>query len=248
MTKRGSASSGNPSHLSFGWGRHHAPLAVRAAGPRRPRWPAKIVDQNLEALDLADSETASRRSAFHTGNALRGYERDGNVRERGSQCRVRRNSTPLVSRRRRARGRATRFVRGDGDSFGLWCRSRVTGRCRGRTRSGVSRRRFVPARWEMLPEGDTVGIRQTVAAVRTLLGWRCGDRRPETATARAHSLVGRSSTCVAAAFGSWRSRRQRLSVTLPDLAMAERRRTWHGSQSYRVRPRIRADGALAELR
>ena len=220
----------NPSHLSFG------------VGVITPRWlfvlagatPAEygrpqIVDETLEALDLDTIKAGDVVGiGIHTGNALRGYEIGQSVSKRGATVVFGGIHATLYPDEAHELGAADAVVRGDGDviwplvldhaSHGTLQRSYEGGR--------VDADRFVPARWELLPEG-----RYMWGSVQTVRGcpkhcsfcsvWRTDGQKPrqrgiDSVVGEIVELRRRGFRFVALADDNF------YPVALADLAMAER--------------------------
>ena len=220
----------NPSHLSFG------------VGVITPRWlfvlagatPAaygrpQIVDETLEALDLDTIKAGDVVGiGIHTGNALRGYEIGQSVSKRGATVVFGGIHATLYPEEAHELGAAHAVVRGDGDVIwpqvldhaarGTLQRSYEGGR--------VDADRFVPARWDLLPEG-----RYMWGSVQTVRGcpkhcsfcsvWRTDGQKPrqrgiDSVVGEIVELRRRGFRFVALADDNF------YPVALADLAMAER--------------------------
>ncbi|HEX7941778.1 MAG TPA: radical SAM protein, partial [Gemmatimonadaceae bacterium] len=222
----------NPSHLSFGvavitprW------LYVLAAATGTEWGDPVIVDETLEALDL---ETIAKGDVvgigIHTGNARRGYEIGRQVRERGAWVIYGGIHATLFPEEVQTHGAAHAVVKGDGDL--IW--SRVVRDClAGKPMplydgGRVSGEQFVPARWDLLPQG-----RYMWASVQTVRGcpkhcsfcsvWRTDGQAPRQRTV--DMVVGeivelrrRGFRFIALADDNF------YPVTIEDLAMARRRK------------------------
>lgn len=222
----------NPSHLSFGvavitprW------LYVLAAATGREWGDPVIVDETLETMDV---ETIAAGDVvgigIHTGNALRGYEIGKLARERGAWVVFGGIHATLFPDEVLARGSAHAVVSGDGDLvWPLVVHDCMEGHPQPRYDGGrVSGDQFVPARWDLLPEG-----RYMWASVQTVRGcpkhcsfcsvWRTDGQAPrqravdrvvgEVVELRRHGF-----RFIALADDNF------YPVTLDDLAMARRRR------------------------
>jgi radical SAM superfamily enzyme YgiQ (UPF0313 family) len=159
----------NPSHVSFGvavitprW------LYVLAAATGRKWGDPVIVDETLEPIDFATIAAGDVVGiGIHTGNALRGYEVGRLARERGAWVVFGGIHATLYPDEAREQGNAHTVVKGDGDL--VW--EKVVADCLaghplplydgGR----VSGEEFIPARWDLLPEG-----RYMWASVQTVRG------------------------------------------------------------------------------
>jgi len=177
----------NPSDLSFGT----AVITPRwlyvlaAATPERYGTPA-IVDETIDPFDL---ETVAPGDVvgigIHTGNALRGYHLGRLARERGAFVAFGGIHATLYPDEVREHGAAHAVVKGDGDL--VW--SRVLKDCESGTPSAeydggrIPGDAFVPARWDLLPEGKYMW-----ASVQTVRGcpkhcsfcsvWRTDGQQP----------------------------------------------------------------------
>mgnify|MGYP002784919823 CR=1 FL=1 len=222
----------NPSHLSFGvavitprW------LYVLAAATGRAWGDPVIVDETLEPIDL---DTIARGDVvgigIHTGNALRGYEIGRAARARGAWVVYGGIHATLFPDEVHAQGAAHAVVKGDGDL--VW--SRVVRDCLAGLpltlydggRVGGSD--FVPARWDLLPEG-----RYMWASVQTVRGcpkhcsfcsvWRTDGQEPrqravDVVIGEIVELRRRGFRFIALADDNF------YPVALNDLAMARRRK------------------------
>jgi radical SAM superfamily enzyme YgiQ (UPF0313 family) len=220
----------NPSHLSFG-------VAVIT-----PRWlfvlggatpaaygPPRIVDETLEPLDLDTVQAGDIVGiGIHTGNALRGYEIGTAARARGATVIFGGIHATLYPEEAQERGGAHAVVRGDGDV--VWpnvIEDAVNSRLQPRYEGGrVGADRFVPARWDLLPEG-----RYMWGSVQTVRGcpkhcsfcsvWRTDGQKPrqrsvDSVVSEIVDLRARGFRFIALADDNF------YPVTLTDLAMAER--------------------------
>ena len=177
----------NPSDLSFGtavitprW------LYVLAgATPDRYGTPA-IVDETIEPFDLdtvAPGDVVG--IGIHTGNALRGYHLGRLARDRGAFVAFGGIHATLFPDEVREHGAAHAVVKGDGDL--VWSRvleDFASGAPVGDYDGGrISGESFVPARWDLLPEGKYMW-----ASVQTVRGcpkhcsfcsvWRTDGQQP----------------------------------------------------------------------
>ena len=222
----------NPSHLSFGIGvitpRWLFVLAgATPAAYGRPR----IVDETLETFDLDGVQAGDIVGiGIHTGNALRGYEIGKLARARGATVVFGGIHATLYPDEARQLGDADAVVRGDGDL--VWAQV-LEDASRGtlqETYEGgrVDADRFVPARWELLPQG-----RYMWGSVQTVRGcpkhcsfcsvWRTDGQKPrqrgvDSVVAEIVELRRLGFRFVALADDNF------YPVTLEDLAMAERQR------------------------
>src|SRR5687767_14663217 len=147
----------NPSHLSFG------------VGVITPRWlfvlagatPAaygrpQIVDETLEPFDMDGVQAGDVVGiGIHTGNALRGYEIGNAARALGATVVFGGIHATLYPGEAQQLGGAHAVVRGDGDLvWPLVLDHAVHGTLQEIYEGGrVDADRFVPARWELLPQG-----------------------------------------------------------------------------------------------
>ena len=222
----------NPSHLSFG------------VGVITPRWlfvlagatPAeygepKIVDETLEALDLEQVQAGDVVGiGIHTGNALRGYEIGKAAGARGAKVVFGGIHATLYPDEAHELGGAHAVVRGDGDVIWPLVLEHAANGALQRTYDGgrVDAERFVPARWDLLPEG-----RYMWGSVQTVRGcpkhcsfcsvWRTDGQKPRQR--RIDSVVDEivhlrrnGYRFIALADDNF------YPVTLSDLAMAERQK------------------------
>jgi radical SAM superfamily enzyme YgiQ (UPF0313 family) len=222
----------NPSHLSFGVGviTPRWLFVLAAATPAaygRPR----ITDETLESLDVGDLQAGDIVGiGIHTGNALRGYEIGTNARARGATVVFGGIHATLYPEEARELGGAHAVVRGDGDV--IWpcvLDHAVKGTLQPIYEGGrVDADRFVPARWDLLPEG-----RYMWGSVQTVRGcpkhcsfcsvWRTDGQKPRQRTvdsvvAEIVELRRHGFRFVALADDNF------YPVTLADLEMAERQR------------------------
>jgi tRNA A37 methylthiotransferase MiaB len=222
----------NPSHLSFGIGviTPRWLFVLAGATPLSYGCP-RITDETLESLDVGEVQAGDIVGiGIHTGNALRGYEIGTNARARGATVVFGGIHATLYPDEARELGGAHAVVRGDGDV--IWRRvldDVVNGTLQPIYEGGrVEADRFVPARWELLPEG-----RYMWGSVQTVRGcpkhcsfcsvWRTDGQKPrqravESVVAEIIELRRRGFRFVALADDNF------YPVTLADLAMAERQR------------------------
>ncbi len=222
----------NPSHLSFGIGvitpRWLFVLAgATPASYGRPR----IVDETLEAFDIDEVKPGDIVGiGIHTGNALRGYEVGKRASARGATVVFGGIHATLYPDEARQLGGANAVVRGDGDLvWPLVLEHARQGTLQETYEGGrVEADRFVPARWELLPEG-----RYMWGSVQTVRGcpkhcsfcsvWRTDGQKPrqrgvDSVVAEIVELRRRGFRFVALADDNF------YPVTLADLAMAERQK------------------------
>jgi radical SAM superfamily enzyme YgiQ (UPF0313 family) len=177
----------NPSDLSFGT----AVITPRwlyvlaAATPERYGTPA-IVDETLEPFDMdtvAPGDVVG--IGIHTGNALRGYHLGRLARERGAFVAFGGIHATLYPDEVREHGGAHAVVSGDGDL--VWSRVlqdfEAGVAAPGYDGGRISGDAFVPARWDLLPDGKYM-----FASVQTVRGcpkhcsfcsvWRTDGQQP----------------------------------------------------------------------
>jgi radical SAM superfamily enzyme YgiQ (UPF0313 family) len=220
----------NPSHLSFGVGVITPRwLFVLAGATPASYGPPRIVDETLEAFDMDAVQSGDIVGiGIHTGNALRGYEIGKHVSARGASVVFGGIHATLYPDEAHQLGGAHAVVRGDGDIiWPLVLEHAVQGTLQ-RTYEGgrVDADRFVPARWELLPQG-----RYMLGSVQTVRGcpkhcsfcsvWRTDGQKPrqrrvDSVIAEIVELRRHGFRFVALADDNF------YPVTLTDLAMAER--------------------------
>jgi len=181
----------NPSRLAFGVAVITPRWLYVLAAATDPEWGTpRIVDETLEPLDLSTVEPGDIVGiGIHTGNARRGYEIGRAARARGAWVVFGGIHSTLFPDEAHAHGGAHAVVRGDGDL--IW--SRVVSDCAaghpepvyegGR----VDGERFVPARWDLLPEnGYMWGSVQTVRGCPKHCSfcsvWRTDGQKPRSRT------------------------------------------------------------------
>jgi radical SAM superfamily enzyme YgiQ (UPF0313 family) len=221
----------NPSDVSFGvavitprW------LYVLAAATGHAWGDPVIVDETLERLDVSTIAPGDVVGiGIHSGNARRGYEIGRLVRAKGAWVIFGGIHATLFPQEPHEYGAAHAVVRGDGDI--VWptvvadCWS---GKLRGQYEGGrISGEHFLPARWDLLPEG-----RYMWASVQTVRGcpkhcsfcsvWRTDGQEPRQRTIdmvlrEIVELRRRGFRFIALADDNF------YPVTLDDLAMARRR-------------------------
>jgi len=222
----------NPSHLSFGIGVITPRwLFVLAAATPASYGAPRIVDETLETLDLASVRAGDVVGiGIHTGNALRGYEIGNDVRARGAIVVYGGIHATLYPDEAHELGGAHAVVRGDGDvAWPAVLEDAARGTLQPRYEAGrVDADRFVPARWDLLPEG-----RYMWGSVQTVRGcpkhcsfcsvWRTDGQKPRQRGVDAVineivDLRRRGLRFIALADDNF------YPVTLADIAMAERQR------------------------
>jgi radical SAM superfamily enzyme YgiQ (UPF0313 family) len=177
----------NPSHVSFGIGviTPRWLYVLAAATPESYGVPA-IVDETLETIDVSTIKAGDVVGiGIHTGNALRGYEVGVAARQAGATVIYGGIHATLYPDEARDLGGAHAVVTGDGDH--VWpdvLRDALNGTLRPMYVGGrVEGTEFLPARWDLLPEG-----RYMWASVQTVRGcpkhcsfcsvWRTDGQRP----------------------------------------------------------------------
>ena len=220
----------NPSHLSFGVGVITPRwLFVLAAATPDSYGTPKITDETLEPLDFESVQPGDVLGiGIHTGNALRGYEIGRLAKERGATIVFGGIHATLYPEEARELGAAHAVVRGDGDV--VWpgvLADAARGTLQATYEGGrVDADHFVPARWDLLPEG-----RYMWGSVQTVRGcpkhcsfcsvWRTDGQKPrqrgvESVVGEIFELRRRGFRFVALADDNF------YPVSLADLAMAER--------------------------
>ena len=159
----------NPSNLSFGvavitprW------LFVLAAATGTKWGDPHLVDETLEPIDMSAIHKGDVVGiGIHTGNALKGYEIGRQCRERGAWVVYGGIHATLFPEEVHEHGAAHVVVKGDGDV--IW--PRVVEDCFAGTPQRIydggriAGDQFVPARWDLLPQG-----RYMWASVQTVRG------------------------------------------------------------------------------
>src|SRR3954471_16429712 len=220
----------NPSHLSFGVGVITPRwLFVLAAATPEAYGVPQITDETLEALDINTIGSGDVVGiGIHTGNALRGYEIGTQARDRGATVVFGGIHATLYPEEARELGAAHAVVRGDGDVIWPTVLADATAGTLQQTYDGgrVDGDRFVPARWDLLPEG-----RYMWGSVQTVRGcpkhcsfcsvWRTDGQKPrqravDVVVNEIVELRRRGFRFVALADDNF------YPVALADLAMAER--------------------------
>src|SRR5436853_6572955 len=221
----------NPSHVSFGIGviTPRWLYVLAAATPASYGVPA-IVDETLEPIDPATIKSGDIVGiGIHTGNALRGYELGMAAHRAGATVIYGGIHATLYPCEARDLGGAHAVVTGDGDY--VWAdvlRDAANGMLRPNYAGGhVEGTDFIPARWDLLPEG-----RYMWASVQTVRGcpkhcsfcsvWRTDGQRHrqrdvERVIDEILELRRRGFRFIALADDNF------YPVTLEDLRMAERR-------------------------
>ena len=247
----------NPSHLSFGVGviTPRWLFVLAAATPASYGRPL-ITDETLEPLDLDTVRAGDIVGiGIHTGNALRGYEIGEQIRGRGATVVFGGIHATLFPDEAHELGGAHAVVRGDGDV--IWpvvLEHAVQGTLQ-RTYEGgrVDGDAFVPARWDLLPEG-----RYMWGSVQTVRGcpkhcsfcsvWRTDGQKPrqravDVVVEEIRDLRRRGFRFVALADDNF------YPVALADLAMAERQKNTARLEQLRAlrAERFELMARLAEL-
>jgi radical SAM superfamily enzyme YgiQ (UPF0313 family) len=177
----------NPSDVSFGtavitprW-----LFVLAAATPARFGDPI-LVDETLEPFELGRLSPGDIVGlSVHTGNALRGYEVGRKARAAGATVIYGGIHATLFPEEAREQGQGHAIVRGDGDLvWGKVIEDAVAGTLQPQYEGGrVAGDSFVPARWDLMPEG-----RYMWASVQTVRGcpkhcsfcsvWRTDGQQP----------------------------------------------------------------------
>ncbi len=157
----------NPSHLAFGIGVITPRwLFVLAAATPASYGEPRITDETLEPFDLSTVRPGDIVGVgIHTGNALRGYELGTELRAKGATVVFGGIHATLYPEEARELGGAHAIVRGDGDV--IWpivLDDAARGALKDTYDGGrVDAEHFVPARWDLLPQGRYMwGSVQTV--------------------------------------------------------------------------------------
>jgi len=220
----------NPSHLSFGIGVITPRwLFVLAGATPAAHGQPRITDETLEVFDFDTIRPGDVVGiGIHTGNALRGYEIGRLARERGATVVFGGIHATLYPEEAHELGGAHAVVKGDGDV--AW--PRVLDDAAGGTlqriyeAGRVDADQFVPARWDLMPQG-----RYMWGSVQTVRGcpkhcsfcsvWRTDGQKPRQR--RVDAVIGeivelrrRGFRFIALADDNF------YPVALADLAMAER--------------------------
>ena len=220
----------NPSHLSFGVGviTPRWLFVLAGATPKSFGVPV-ITDETLELFAIEQLNSGDVIGiGIHTGNALRGYEIGRLARERGAIVVFGGIHATLYPEEARELGAAHAVVKGDGDV--VWPRvldDASKGTLQAVYDGGrVDADRFVPARWELLPEGRYMwGSVQTVrgcpkhcsfCSVWRTDGQKPRQRRVDAVVDEIVDLRRRGYRFIALADDNF------YPVTRADLAMAER--------------------------
>jgi len=220
----------NPSHLSFGVGVITPRWLFVLAGATPPSYgPPHITDETLEAFEVETVQPGDVVGVgIHTGNALRGYEIGTLARARGAIVVFGGIHATLYPDEAHELGGAHAVVKGDGDVVWPLVLEDVTrGTLQRVYEAGrVEADQFVPARWDLLPEG-----RYMWGSVQTVRGcpkhcsfcsvWRTDGQKPrqrqvDAVVGEIVELRRRGFRFVALADDNF------YPVALADLAMAER--------------------------
>ena len=220
----------NPSHLSFGVGVITPRWLFVLAGATPGRFGTPLItDETLEALDPDRVKAGDIAGiGIHTGNALRGYELGKELRAKGAIVIFGGIHATLYPQEAHELGGAHAVVRGDGDA--IWpivLDHAVSGTLQHTYEGGrVDGDQFVPARWDLLPQG-----RYMWGSVQTVRGcpkhcsfcsvWRTDGQKPrqrnvDVVVAEILDLRRRGFRFVALADDNF------YPVALADLAMAQR--------------------------
>ncbi len=179
----------NPSNISFGiavitprW-----MFVLAAATPARFGTP-KLVDETLERMDMSQVKPGDVVGvSVHTGNALRGYEVGKLARAAGATVIYGGIHATLFPEEALEVGQGHAVVKGDGDVvWGRVIADAVVGALERQYDGGrVAGDAFVPARWDLLPQGKYMW-----ASVQTVRGcpkhcsfcsvWRTDGQEPRT--------------------------------------------------------------------
>ncbi len=220
----------NPSDVAFGVGVITPRWLYVLAAATPPQYgDPRITDETLEALDPGSIEAGDVVGiGMHTANARRGYEIGRMARRRGAWVVYGGIHSTLYPEEAHELGGAHAVVRGDGE--GVWpavledCGKDAPRRVYEGGR--VEGRRFVPARWDLLPSD-----RYMWASVQTVRGcpkhcsfcsvWRIDGQQPRQSTVdlvirEIVELRRQGYRCIALADDNF------YPVTLSDIALAER--------------------------
>ena len=191
----------------------------------------QIIDETLEPFDVDSVQAGDVVGiGIHTGNALRGYEIGKAARARGATVVFGGIHATLYPGEAHQLGGAHAVVRGDGDLVWPLVLDHAAHGTLQETYEGgrVDAERFVPARWELLPQG-----RYMWGSVQTVRGcpkhcsfcsvWRTDGQKPrqrgvDSVVAEILELRRHGFRFVALADDNF------YPVTLADLAMAERQK------------------------
>ncbi|CAN5590791.1 radical SAM protein [soil metagenome] len=222
----------NPSHLAFGIGVITPRWLFVLAGATPPSYGDPLItDETLEQLEMDTVQPGDIVGiGIHTGNALRGYEVGNAARARGAVVIYGGIHATLYPEEALEIGGAHAVVKGDGDvAWPQVLEDATRGTLKTVYEAGrVDADRFVPARWDLLPEG-----RYMWGSVQTVRGcpkhcsfcsvWKTDGQKPrqrgvESVVEEIVELRRRGFRFVALADDNF------YPVTLDDLAMAERQR------------------------
>ena len=247
----------NPSHLSFGVGVITPRWLFVLAGATPASYGApRIADETLEPFEIGSVQPGDVVGVgIHTGNALRGYEVGSLARARGATVVFGGIHATLYPDEAQRLGGAHAVVRGDGDVvWPLVLDHAARGTVQPVYEAGrVDADRFIPARWELLPEG-----RYMWGSVQTVRGcpkhcsfcsvWRTDGQKPrqrgvDAVVEEVVELRRRGFRFIALADDNF------YPVTLADLAMAERQHNTARLEQLRAlrTERFELMGRLAQL-
>src|SRR3954470_14408336 len=222
----------NPSHLSFGVGviTPRWLFVLASATPALYGTPV-ITDETLEPLDMETIKPGDVVGiGIHTGNALRGYEIGTALRAKGATVIYGGIHATLYPEEVHELGGAHAVVKGDGDQIWPVVIDHAVKKTLQPLYDGgrVDGDRFVPARWDLLPEG-----RYMWGSVQTVRGcpkhcsfcsvWRTDGQKPrqravDVVVGEIVDLRRRGFRFVALADDNF------YPVALADIAMAERQK------------------------
>ncbi|MBM3726144.1 MAG: B12-binding domain-containing radical SAM protein [Acidobacteria bacterium] len=184
----------NPSDVAFGIGviTPRWLYVLAAATPRQYGDPV-IVDETLEAFDTSRLEPGDIVGiGIHTANAYRGFEVGRQAREKGAKVIFGGIHSTLYPDEAHELGGAHAVVKGDGDVVWGKAIAEVLAGTQQRIYEGgrIGGTEFLPARWDLLPEGGYMW-----ASIQTVRGcpkhcsfcsvWRTDGQKPRQRTADA---------------------------------------------------------------